>query len=385
MIQAEAVMKKCIAESRKAKGFTGTNPLVGAAVVKNGNIVSTGIHEAFGGAHAEVNALDNAGVHAKGADLFVTLEPCSTSGKTPPCTDKIIESGIKRVYIGVTDVNPRHNGKGIYKLKEAGIKVFIGPAIKECALLTEDFIKSQTEGLPYVILKTAVSADGKISSFSGDSKWITCEVSRREVHKMRGESGAVLTGIGTVIADDPMLNDRRKNAGRQPLRAVMDAFCRISASSALIKSASEIPVSVYVGSGADKENIKRITDMGAEVLPVSSFGGSLDIREVLASLHRKNIMNVLVEAGGALSGAFFEGGFIDAFEEFVAPKIIGGDAAPGTFGGRGKELSAACEFCSWKIKKSGEDIRISARLKDYSSFAVAATLAFAEKGLCLRG
>lgn len=379
MINSWELMQRCVARAATAKGFTKTNPLVGAAVVKNGHIVSLGIHEIFGDAHAEVNALNSAVGETTGSDLYVTLEPCSSFGKTPPCVDKIIECGIKRVFIGVVDVNAKHVGKGIYKLREAGVEVKVGVALNECSLLVEDFIKSQTEKIPYVTLKTAVSVDGKTASFSGDSKWITGLASRKLVHKMRGLADVVLTGIGTVYADDPLLNNRNKNARRQPARAVLDSLCKISHESALVKSARDIPLFVYVGQGADKENILKISDLGANVITVASGSCGLDINSVLKSMYHLDMMNVFVEAGARVAGSFHDEDMIDRLEEFIAPKLIGGVEAPSAFGGRGTELvREARPFCSAKVRKIGEDFLLSARIKDYAGIAQAATAPFME-------
>lgn len=379
MINPRELMKRCVAKAATAKGFTKTNPLVGAAVVKNGHIVSIGIHENFGDAHAEVNALNSAIGETKGSDLYVTLEPCSSFGKTPPCVDKIIECGIKRVFIGVVDVNSKHAGKGIYRLKEAGIEVKVGIALNECSLLVEDFIKSQTERIPYVTLKTAVSADGKTASFSGDSKWITGLAARKLVHKMRGLADIVLTGIGTVYADDPMLNNRNKNARRQPARAVLDSLCKIPLESALVKSARDIPLFVYVGEDADKENILKISDMGARVITVEGGLGGLDMNSVLKSMYMFDMMNVFVEAGAKVAGTFHDQDMIDRLEEFIAPKLIGGGQAPSAFGGRGTEfVKDARPFLSAKVRKVGEDFLLSARINDYAGIAQAATCPFME-------
>lgn len=373
-----SLMKLCVANARKAKGFTKTNPLVGAAVVKDGSVIAEGIHEQYGLSHAEVNALNKAGSLAKGADLYVTLEPCSSYGKTPPCTEKIIASGIKRVFIGCVDVNPKHAGTGIDKLRLAGIETVVGVACLDCALLIEDFIKSQKMKLPYVTLKTAVSADGKIAASSGDSKWVTGEKARKLVHDMRSLSDAVLTGIGTVLADNPTLNNRNKNAKRQPSRVVLDSFCRTPVNSNLVKTAAEIPLFIYVCEKAPKDAVRKLEENGAVIETVGlTASGHLDIKSVLESLYTKNIMNVFVEAGSNISGSFNDGGFIDRLEEFIAPKIIGGVSSPCAFGGSGAEVMAEVKkFASASIMKIGEDFLLSARVNDYAKIAVDATTPF---------
>lgn len=372
------LMKLCVNNAYKAKGFTQTNPLVGAAVVKNGKVVSIGIHEKFGQSHAEVNALNRAGELAQGADLYVTLEPCSSYGKTPPCTEKIISSGIKRVFVGCVDVNPKHAGAGLEKLRLSGVETVVGVAQADCALLIEDFIKSQKLKLPYITLKTAVSADGKIATSSGDSKWITGEKARKLVHNMRSLSDGVLTGIGTVLSDDPTLNNRNKNAKRQPVRIVLDSFCRTPLSSNLVKTAEHLPLLIYVSEKAPKDVVTTLQDKGVliEIVDLTTEG-QLNIKSVLQSLYGKNIMNVLVEAGSHVSGSFNDGSYIDRLEEFIAPKIIGGVYSTCAFGGSGAELiSDIKQFASSSIRKIGDDFLLSARVKDYATIALDATTPF---------
>lgn len=372
------LMKLCIGNARKAKGFTKTNPLVGALVVKDGSVIAAGIHEQYGEPHAEINALNKAGDLAKGADLYVTLEPCSSYGKTPPCTRRIISSGIKRVFIGCVDVNPKHAGTGIDTLRLAGIETVAGVACFDCALLIEDFIKSQKMKLPYITLKTAVSADGKIAASSGDSKWVTGDKARKLVHDMRSLSDGVLTGIGTVLADDPTLNNRNKSAKRQPARVVLDSFCRTPVNSNLVKTAAEIPLFVYVCEKAPKDSVRKLEESGVTVETVGlTADGRLDIKSVLQSLYIKNMMNIFVEAGSNISGSFNDGGFIDRLEEFIAPKIIGGVSSPCAFGGRGAEVMAeVTKFASASIRKIGDDFLLSARVNDYAKIAVDATTPF---------
>ncbi len=375
------LMALCVEKAAARAGFTKTNPAVGAAVVRDGKAVSFGVHEFFGESHAEVNAINSAGEAARGADLLVTLEPCSTWGKTPPCVDKIIASGIKNVFIGVIDPNPAHAGRGIDKLLKAGINVQSGIEAERCALLIEDFVKSKLTGKPYVTMKIAMSADGRIASRTGDSKWITSEESRLEVHKMRGRSGAVLTGIGTVLADDPLLTDRSPGALRQPARVVLDGEARLSLSSKLVKSAGEVPLFVYVSEGASAEKTQKLKDAGACVIAAPSVSGKLDLGFILKSLYEKDIMTVMVEAGSAVAGSFRDADAADALELFIAPKIIGGLCALSPVGGEGAaRVGDAAEFFSMKTAMCGPDIRISAKIKDYSSGVIKDTLSFMKEG-----
>ena len=248
-----------------------------------------GIHEKYGSFHAEINAIKNAGEDVSGCELFVTLEPCSTYGKTPPCVEKIISSGIKKVYIGVLDVNPKHRGRGVNILRNAGIEVEYGVLVKECSLLIEDFIKYQTLKLPYVTLKTASSIDGKIACKTGHSKWITGDDARELVHKMRGLSDVVLTGIGTVEADNPLMTDRRKNAVRQPVRAVLDSSLKIDINANIVNSAEYAPVIIYTSENADSSKIMQLNDKNVKVIKVPCVNGMLDIKEVLYSLSKPSV------------------------------------------------------------------------------------------------
>lgn len=368
MSSKEEIMSRCIELAYGAKGQTKTNPLVGACVKHDGKLFY-GIHEKYGSWHAEVNAINKADKYAEGSELFVTLEPCSTHGKTPPCVDKIISSGIKKVYVGVLDPNPKHAGRGINILRKAGIDVEYGIISEESGLLIEDFIKYQKYNLPYVTLKMAVSADGKTSANTGDSKWITCEKSREMVHKMRSQSDCVLTGIGTVLADNPLLTDRRSESVKQPVRAVLDTFCKIPLSSNLVKTANIGRVLLYTSENVDKNKIKELELSGVEVIKVKlSEEGHLDLNEVLSSLYSFGFMNVMVEAGSRINGSFFDNNLVDKLEIFMAPKIIGGEKSSSAVSGKGADyMKDVIEFKSWNVSESGSDIRISARIKDYVS------------------
>ena len=375
----EHLMTVCAEKAATRAGFTKTNPMVGAAVVKDGRVISFGVHEVFGGPHAEVNAINEAGEAAHGADLLVTLEPCSTFGKTPPCVDKIISSGIKNVFVGVIDPNPVHAGRGIRRLIDAGINVQAGIAAERCSLLIEDFIKSQLTSKPYVTIKIAMSADGKIATHTRDSKWITSEESRSEVHKMRGCSGAVLTGIGTVLADDPLFTDRNQGAERQPIRVVLDSEARLPLSSNLIKSAADVPIIVYVSECVTTEKKHKLEEAGAQVILAPTEMGKLDLNFILKSLYKNNVMTVMVEAGSAVLGSLCDAGEADALELFIAPKIIGGSGALSPVGGKGvAKVGDAAEFFSVKTNMCGQNIHISAKIKDYSHGVVADTRTFME-------
>lgn len=360
------IMAQCVEKAKERAGFTKSNPLVGAAVVKDDKVISFGVHEFFGGPHAEVNAINNAGESVVGADLIVTLEPCSTSNKTPACTDKIISSKIKNIFVGVFDPNKNHQGKGLLKLKEAGIGVTFGLEAEKCGLLIEDFAKSIIEKKPYVSVKNAISIDGKICSNTFDSKWITCQSSRDLVHVMRSKTGAVLTGIGTVLSDNPMLNSRSKNALRQPVRVILDTMAKTPIDSNIAKTAKDIETIIFVSENASIDNIKKLSDLNIKIITAPLNNGLLDIDFVLKTLYSYDIMNVMVEAGSNINGTFRDNDEIDKLDVFIAPKIFGGQNSMSSFGGEGVDIiSNAREFASMEVSKIDKDVYISARVKDY--------------------
>ncbi len=370
------IMSRCIELAYGAKGNNKSNPLVGAAVIKNDNVFF-GIHEHFGGAHAEINAINNAGGQVEGSQLFVTLEPCSTYGKTPPCVDKIINSRIKKVYVGVLDINPEHAGRGIKILKEAGIDVEYGIMIEQSSELIEDFIKYHIKRHPYITLKTAVSLDGKIATRLNHSKWITSEYSREYVYKMRGQSDVVLTGIGTILADDPLLTNRGSNNLGQPARAVLDSCLKIPLKAKIIESADISPVIIYTSKSADKQKEDLLHHKNIEIIYVDEENGMLDLKAVLSSLYSKGFMNVMVESGSRLNGSFFDSGLVDRLEIFTAPKIIGGDKSVSSIGGKGIDYMEQAKILNIiNVENCGQDIHISAKVNDYTKKVIEFTKNF---------
>jgi diaminohydroxyphosphoribosylaminopyrimidine deaminase/5-amino-6-(5-phosphoribosylamino)uracil reductase len=359
-------MLTAIRLAQKGRGHTKTNPCVGAVVAKDGQIVGYGWHQEYGGPHAEPNALMDAGENAEGGELFVTLEPCSTHGKTPPCTDAIIAAGIKRVYIGVPDPNPAHAGAAVHILRKAGIDVHMGLMADDCALLIEDFTKYVKTGHPYVTMKVAQSMDGKIATSSGQSQWITSQDSLVAVHKLRKYADAVLVGVGTVLADNPMLTVRHVDADRQPIRVVLDSRGRTPADSALAESAKDIPVIIFTSDSADEKNLAVLENKGVQIVRAPLVAGKLDLRFVLKSLGEMQVMNLLVEGGGEVFGSFMDGKYVDRLELFVAPFIIGGSDAKSAIGGNGLDkLENAEKLLTMEIEQSGADTHISGRLKEW--------------------
>jgi diaminohydroxyphosphoribosylaminopyrimidine deaminase/5-amino-6-(5-phosphoribosylamino)uracil reductase len=310
------------------------NPRVGAVVVKNGRVVGEGAHERFGGPHAEVHALRKAGARAYGATLFVTLEPCSHFGKTPPCVQAVLSAGIKEVVAASGDPNPIVSGRGFAALRKAGVVVRRGVLQREAEAGNEAFFHSHRLGRPLVILKAAVTLDGRLASQTGVSQWITGEEARAEAHRLRAASDAVMVGIGTVLADDPSLTVRLPAFKRDdgfPLRVLLDHDLRVSTKAKLLKGTQRTVV--FTSSSASLSREKLLRDAGAWVHRVSARKGQLLLPGVLQSLLRMGVRKVLVEGGSLLHGSFLEGRLADQAALFLAPKLLGGVQAPAWFTG----------------------------------------------------
>lgn len=317
-------------------GHTNPNPLVGAVIVKNNEIIGEGYHAQYGGPHAEINAFHNATDSVEGATMYITLEPCSHYGKTPPCANAIIERGIKKVVIAMKDPNPLVAGKGIQLLREAGIEVIVGELEQEARKLNEVFIKYITTGLPFCLLKTAMTLDGKIAAVSGESKWISDEISRHYVHKLRHQYTAIMVGIGTVLADDPLLTTRLEGLqGRNPIRIVIDTHGRIPLHAKLLQCDSHTKTIVAVTALADPHKLKSIEAAGAEVVVAPIKNNHVDLGYVMQWLGNNKIDSVLLEGGSTLNYAALQEGIVDKIITFIAPKILGGEAAKTPIGGMG--------------------------------------------------
>ena len=337
-------MGEAIDLARQALGTTSPNPAVGAVVVKDGAIIGRGATQPPGQAHAEIVALQDARDAARGASLYVTLEPCCHWGRTPPCTGAVIEAGVGEVVIGVSDPNPLVAGKGVAELRHAGIAVSVlpdnSPEREQARELYEGFAKHINNGLPFVTVKFAMSLDGKIATRTGDSKWVTGPEARALVQQMRRETDAVMVGIKTVLADDPALT-ARDGTGRplahQPIRVALDSNCRMPVESQLLHQPGQ--TLVYTTAAAPPESIRRLEKTGAEVIVLSATPiGQVCPEEVLADLGRRGIVNLLVEGGGLTLGSLFDGGLVDKVKTFVAPVIIGGIDAASPVEGAGAEL-----------------------------------------------
>nr|WP_199794624.1 bifunctional diaminohydroxyphosphoribosylaminopyrimidine deaminase/5-amino-6-(5-phosphoribosylamino)uracil reductase RibD [Lentibacillus sp. Marseille-P4043] len=355
----EDYMRFALRLAKEVSGQTSPNPPVGAVVVKEGEILGFGAHLKAGEAHAEVNALQMAGDKASGATIYVTLEPCSHYGKTPPCVELIIETGIKRVVIAVTDPNEKVAGKGIEKLRNAGIGVEVGILQEEAEQINAaffHFIKTRT---PYVTVKSAVSLDGKTATVHGDSKWITGEQARMDVHHYRHTHDAILVGVNTVVMDNPSLTARLPNGGKNPVRIILDTNLRTPLDANIVTD-NQADTWIFVGKNTDDQTMApyqsrervKVIQMDEEVITVGK------VLEVLGS---KGIMSVFVEGGAEIHGAFLEERRLNQMILYLAPKLIGGKTAPTAFAGRGfQSIAETLSLAISDVEMIGEDIKIAA-------------------------
>ncbi|MFO0918901.1 MAG: bifunctional diaminohydroxyphosphoribosylaminopyrimidine deaminase/5-amino-6-(5-phosphoribosylamino)uracil reductase RibD [Planctomycetaceae bacterium] len=357
-------MRHALELARRGIGFVEPNPPVGAVLVNDvGDCVGEGWHQRYGGDHAEVVALQAAGAAARGATLYVTLEPCCHFGKTPPCSRAVIAAGVRRVVAAVTDPNPQVAGGGLRELSAAGIEIEVGLLESEANALLAPFRKLIQHQRPWLIAKWAMTLDGKLASSTGDSRWISGEASRRLVHKLRGRMDAVLVGIGTALADDPLLTARPPGP-RTALRIVVDSQARMPASSKLAATAREVPLLLAVGPSAEQARIAALESLGVEILPLpADAGGHVELSALLAELGRRRMTNVLVEGGAALFGSLFDQRLIDEVYAFASPKLIGGAAAPGPISGVGiSDMNAAVRLRHAEIRVIEGDVLIHGRI-----------------------
>jgi len=346
----------------KAKGKTSPNPLVGALVVKDGKIIGKGFHAKAGLAHAEIVALDEAGNNTKGATLFVTLEPCAHTGRTPPCVNRIIQSGIKEVVVGMIDPNPLNNGKGVLLLKQGNIKVKLGVLNEQLRKINEGFIKYIATGIPFITVKVAESLDGRIATFTGDSKWITSDKSRVFAHKIRNDYDAIMVGVNTVLRDNPRLN--AVSSQRQLVKIIIDSNLSTPENANIFSGQSKvIIVTLPSRPGQETENRKSLSAK-AIVLEVKEKDGQINLRDALKKLARLKISNIIVEGGGTLIGSLFDERLVDKILFFISPKIIGGKNAVSSVMGKGvKRVDQAIKLGELKIRRFAEDLLIEANIK----------------------
>ncbi|MEG0772212.1 bifunctional diaminohydroxyphosphoribosylaminopyrimidine deaminase/5-amino-6-(5-phosphoribosylamino)uracil reductase RibD [Clostridium sp.] len=358
-------MKRALDLAKLGIGFTNPNPLVGAVIVKDGKVIGEGYHEVYGSHHAEVNAFKNATDDVKGATMYVTLEPCSHYGKTPPCAMAIVEKGIKKVVIGLKDPNPLVSGKGIKILEDAGIEVVTGVLEEDGRELNEVFLKYITTKTPFCVMKTAMTLDGKIATYTGDSKWITGESSRKYVHELRHKLSGIMVGIGTIIVDDPMLTTRLdKIKGSDPVRIVIDSTGKIPLDAKVLNLHSNAQTIIATTEKANADKIKSLKEKGAEVIVTPLKSNGVDLSYLMGVLGEMKIDSILLEGGSKLNYSALEEGIVDKVNAFIAPKIIGGDNAKTPVGGNGKEyMREAITLSDIKIHNFHEDIMIEGYIK----------------------
>lgn len=316
-------MRRALSLARKGVGKTSPNPAVGCVIVKDGVIIGEGWHKRAGGHHAEVHALELAGDAARGADVFVTLEPCNHTGKTPPCTEALIRAGVGRVVIGMRDPNPTVTGGGLSRLMQAGICVEESGMENECRALNRPFIKHVTTGLPFVTFKCAMTLDGNIASITGESRWISCEASRKHVHRMRAANDAIMVGVDTIIADNPQLTVRHVQ-GRNPVRVIVDTRLRTPESVEVLGGRLARKTIIATTESNPKVHL-RYTQQGATILVCDEFDGRVSMQDLLPKLGKMGIQSILLEGGSRLAGDMVRNGLIDEFVMFIAPKILGSD------------------------------------------------------------
>lgn len=346
--------------AKKGMGHTSPNPMVGCVVVKDGKIMTEGYHQQYGDFHAERNALTKCTEDLTGADMYVTLEPCCHQGKTPPCTDIIIERGIGKVFIGTLDPNPKVAGKGVEILRGHGIEVESGILEKECLELNEPFFHYMTKNMPYIAMKYAMTMDGKIATFTGDSKWVTGEEARQHVHQLRKRYSAIMIGIGTVLMDDPMLNCRVEK-GVDPVRVICDSHLRIPLDSQIVKTARHIPTIVAYAEGIEEKE-KMLREAGVQLIH-NNENGMVDFRGLVKELGRRGIDSILIEGGGTFHGTVLKSGLVDRIYCYIAPKLIGGKEAKSPIEGSGFSLMReALEIYDTEILKVGHDICITGKV-----------------------
>lgn len=343
--------------AKKGCGYTSPNPMVGAVIVRNGEIIGQGWHEKYGEPHAERNALASCKVSPRGATMYVTFEPCCHYGKQPPCTDAVIEAGIKRVVVGSGDPNPLVAGKGIKILREHGIEVEENILKKECDKLNEIFLHYISTGLPFVVMKYAMTADGKIATYTGKSKWITGEAAREYVHRQRHRYSGIMVGSGTVVADDPMLTCRI-SGGKNPIRIICDSRLITPLISKIVATAKEVKT-IIATCCEDKDKISKYEKMGCNILYIPESNGHIDLYVLMKRLGEEKIDSILLEGGAMLNWSALKSGIVNKAQIYIAPKLFGGDTAKAPIGGIGVEVPEnAFRLKNTEMTRLGEDFLI---------------------------
>lgn len=358
-----APMKRALQLAKRGLGKTSPNPVVGAVITDpEGHIIAEGYHKKAGGPHAEIVALKKAGFAARGNTLYVTLEPCNHTGKTPPCTQAIIGAGISRVVVAMADPNPHVQGGGIDRLRHAGIPVDVGDGHDEAWQLNLPFVTWSRQHRPYITLKAAMTLDGKIASFTGESKYLTSAAALAHAHDLRRVNDAILVGSGTVLQDDPRLTYRGRARGRQPVRVVLDTRGRVTAAAQVFQTDRDVPTLVFTAESTDVDWERHIFSAGGEVVRVpTDDGGHVSIPDVLSHLADRHILSLLVEGGPTVHAAFVSRGLADRWISYLAPKILGGQAAPSAVAGEGFSLQNAPLLHIERVLKRGPDVIIEAQ------------------------
>ncbi|MGD9365229.1 MAG: bifunctional diaminohydroxyphosphoribosylaminopyrimidine deaminase/5-amino-6-(5-phosphoribosylamino)uracil reductase RibD [Desulfobacteraceae bacterium] len=361
----EKYMRTALELAAKGAGYVSPNPMVGAVMVKDGRVVGQGYHQALGGPHAEVNAIDDAGEQARGATLYVTLEPCNHYGRTPPCTQKILNTGIRRVVVAVADPNPHVTGGGNAFLKSQGIEVICGVCEEAATRLNESFIKYMRTHRPFVVLKMAATLDGRIATRTGDARWVTGAEARGFVHQLRHAMDAIMVGVGTVKADDPELTTRLdEGRGVDPARVVLDTHLSISSGARMLNQLSPAQTIIVCGPDAAEANKMRLKDKGACIMEVPVKDGRIDLQILLERLGQRGLTSVLVEGGSLVAGEALKAGVVDKVHFFYAPKILGGDDGVPMLAGQGPDKMEACmPLTDTRVNRMGDDILVTGYLK----------------------
>jgi diaminohydroxyphosphoribosylaminopyrimidine deaminase/5-amino-6-(5-phosphoribosylamino)uracil reductase len=355
--QEKRYMERALRLAVRGQGKVEPNPMVGCVLVRNDKIVGESYHNRYGQAHAEANALKSAGQQARDAIAYVTLEPCCFTGKTPPCTQALIQAGVRRVVIAMEDPNPKVSGKGMQKLQAAGIQTAVGLCKDEALALNAPFCKLQRTGRPWIILKWAQSLDGKIATRTGHSQWITSQAARKQAHRLRGKLDGIIVGAGTVAADDPLLTCRHLKPKRIATRIVLDPELSIKENTQLLKTTDQAPTLIVTATRAvQTSKAESLRKAGAEVLGVPLSSGSLDLAALLGELGNREMTNVMVEGGGRTLGAFFDANLMDEAVVFVARKLIGGRQAVSPLNGEGlATVDQVLDPVSTRVSRVGPD------------------------------
>ena len=357
-------MRRAIRLAEKGSGWVSPNPMVGALLVDDHRVIAEGFHHTFGAPHAEADLFSNSGAFSGDPTLYINLEPCNHQGKTPPCAPLIVEKGIKKVIIGMSDPDPRVDGMGIAYLRQHGVDVEVGILEKECREMNEVFIKFVGSGLPFVVLKWAMTMDGKIATVSNASRWITGDKARNKVHRLRQQYSAIMVGVNTIITDDPLLNTRLKmNPVKHPLKIIADSTCRIPVDSRVLTNDPQLTI-LAVSEMAEKDKVRTIERMGAQVMVCPMKEGHIDLSYLMRSVGAMGIDSVMIEGGSALAFSALKEGIVDKVIGFIAPKILGGISAPVPVGGAGiPDMENAINVSNWKCRKMGDDLMVEGYLK----------------------